>query len=154
MTLKPFSEEISTGQVQEDINFQDTEELTPFEVQTKTFLKHFGSLHPGGIKAFVTGLDKALKYGIKPFEIEVLFRTWFHNKGIVGDPHQKKLLAYIWPNLENKIDKVAPPYEGKTIYARNTPTHREGVPKSIYAEAVNVRRAKTDMQYHRDVGFY
>jgi hypothetical protein len=147
--LKPFSEEISTGQVQaqENENFEGkTEEITEpteFEIQTKEFIDDWAQHHPGGIGTFVRGLDKGLKYGLRPQEMEILFRTWFHNKGIISDSRQKEVLEFVWPTLENTIDKVGPPWKGRTIYHRNTPPHPEGVPKSAYGE-----------YYHRDVGWY
>jgi len=148
MDIKPFSEDISTGQIQGGTKsaFQDTEateKLTRFETQTKTFLKHYGNLHPGGIKKFVDGLDRGLKSGYRPRELEILFRTWFHNSELLGDPRQKELLPKIWPGLKNKIDLVAPPWKGNTIYERGTPPHPEGVSKNVYGE-----------YYHKDVGWY
>lgn len=160
--IRAFSEGISTGSKQVlriTKSFQETKtkhesELTPFERQSREVIKQLALRHPQGFNAFIRGLNKGLKYGYRPVELEILFRTWLGNKGIIGNVRQQKLLAYVWPSLKNKISEVGPPYKGGTVYDKQMAAHRKGLTKETYAEKVNARRLQTEMNYHSAVGYY
>ena len=156
--LKPFSEGINYGKE----NFwtsplEETEGATlvarggpeqeKFEKATKLFIQTFGKKHPNGINAFVKGLDKGLKAGIKPVDIEILFRTWDKYSQMVSDPKQKEMLKKIWPNLKNKIGNLIPPSNDNTIYPRDMPRHPEGLPPNLYSE-------QKGSFYHSQRGWY
>lgn len=158
--IRSFSEGITTGSRQTfriTKSFQETPVrfISPkFEKQSKEFIKRFGTTHPKGLFAFIQGLDKGLKYGIKPAELERAYRTWIYNNGVVGDVRQGKILEKFWPGLKNKISKVGPPWRGTTIYGKEISPHKEGLHKGTYAEKVSTKRAQAEMNYHPAVGYY
>jgi hypothetical protein len=156
--LKPFSENISVGNVESnkesDQPLFQARERTLFEQRTKDLIDELGSAHPKGVTKFIKGLDKGLKHGIAPRELEIVWRTYISGENMVSDPRQKEILELCWPGAKNEIDDLISLWEGETCYPLRTPLHKEGIHEGTYAEKVREEIVKTEMDYHRDVGFY
>ena len=126
-----------------------------FEQASKDIVEMLGPYHPNGIRAFARGLDRGLKYGYKPADIEILFRTWYRpdrsDPHYISDPEQIKMLKITWPELRNDIDSALKPYSGKTFYSKNMPPYTKGISDIDYSESNVIPYGEF---YHRDIGWY